>query len=45
MTNDKAGNKTEYIGFKDCFATTTLSFTNAITGVLGAWQDNVPMLV
>ena len=34
MTNDKAGKKTEYIGFKDCFATTTLSFTNAITGVM-----------
>ena len=28
MTNDKAGKKTEYIGFKDCFATTTLSFSN-----------------
>ena len=33
MTNDKV-KKTEYIGFKDCFATTTLSFTNAITGVM-----------
>ena len=24
----------EHIGFKECFGTTTLSFTNALTGVL-----------
>ena len=35
----------EHIGFKDCFGTTTLSFTNALTGVAGAWLDSIPMII
>lgn len=34
---------TENIGV--CFVTTGPGSTNAITGVLGAWQDSIPLLV
>lgn len=34
MKERTKGKGTEYIGLKDCFGTTTLSFTHALTGVL-----------
>ena len=34
MKNNTKEKGSEYIGLKDCFGTTTLSFTHALTGVL-----------
>ena len=34
-----------YNGFGCCYVTTGCGGTNAITGVLHAWQDNIPMIV
>ena len=34
MTKQRKAKDPEHIGFKECFGTTTLSFTNALTGVL-----------
>lgn len=35
----------KYTGFGCCYVTTGCGGTNAITGVLHAWQDNTPLLV
>ena len=35
----------KYSGFGCCYVTTGCGGTNAITGVLHAWQDNTPLLV
>ena len=34
MKKQRKARDPEHIGFKECFGTTTLSFTNALTGVL-----------
>ena len=34
MKKNTKGKGSEYIGLKECFGTTTLSFTHALTGVL-----------
>ena len=34
MKKNTKGKDSEYIGLKECFGTTTLSFTHALTGVL-----------